>query len=118
MTNRVARTLSAEFLSLKVRWLLMGAGALMLLDQFSNPFVIAAFAALVASNIVASIVCKRTEKYLGSGEVVMRTLRLIDGALVTGAQWIPSLRDEKLWLLGVPILLSEAIVSRSRANVW
>lgn len=118
MTNRIARTLSAEFLSLKVRWLLIASGAVMMIDKITSPFVLGALGLLAASNVVGSLLCKTQEQYQNTGQHVMRWLRLGDGCVVTAASSIPALAGDKLWLLGIPILLSEAFVSRSRSNVW
>lgn len=117
MTSRIARSLTAEGFSLKLRWLLIGVGALMMLDRLANPVTVAAFGLLVASNLAAHWFCRSRESYESFGSPLIRWLRIIDGALVTGASSLAGLRSENLWLLGVPILLSEAFVSRSRQNV-
>lgn len=117
MTSRTARSLSAEGLSLKVRWLLVGAGAFLLLERLGNPIVIASLAVLACSNLLLSRVCHSGELYEFRGRAVMRWVRLADGLIVTAASSFAFLRGDNLWLLGVPILLCEAFVSRSRAAV-
>ena len=111
------RSLSAEGLSLKLRWLLIAAGALMLLERLSNPYVIATLGALCASSVAAMYLCRNREIYDQRGKQMARWLRVADGVIVTGASSVPFLRNDNLWLLGIPILFSEALVSRSRVNV-
>jgi putative nucleotidyltransferase with HDIG domain len=117
MTNRITRALTAEGMSLKVRWLLIGVGAVMLLEQLGNPIVLAVLGLLAASNVYATKHCKTQESYQVYGKQLMGALRLVDAVIVTGVNALPLLRNDKLWLLGVPILLSEAFVSRERLRV-
>ena len=96
------------------RWMLiLGAGA-MLSDSLKLPLVLLAFAVVAASNLAFAAFQKMRSKNDPAVEMAGRGLRYFDGLLIAVASFLPTFAGEKLWLLAIPVVISEAMAFRSQ----
>ncbi len=107
---------SWESLGIWMRWALLGASAIMLAEKFQTTAGIAAFGLLAASNVFGMSVL-RARQDSSRGMPIGTLLRFGDGVFLTALSFVPELRNENLWLLGVPGLVFEALATRRMANV-
>jgi putative nucleotidyltransferase with HDIG domain len=116
MRMRVEAGYQAELLGLRIRWALIGAAAALIYEGIANPVAMALLGLLVISNLLAHKYCKTVADYEARGRRFAHGLRLADGIVYVAASAVfPALSD--LWLLVVPVILKEAIVSRDRQSI-
>lgn len=115
LSNEAAR--SAEALGIKIRWAVLISAALMVFDKLAHPAAIALVVAMAVCNLLVTRFSATQERYDAWGGRLSHIARVVDGLLVTGIAFVPAFSVEKLWLLAVPILVSEAITSRDRKRV-
>ena len=117
MKLRLEKQFAAENLCLKTRWLLIVACGVLLLDNITNPLVLAALVVLTLSNLVGIHFSSKLSTYEAKGKKYMAGIRVMDGVIVASAEILSGVRATGLYFLSIPILLSEAIVTRSRTRV-
>jgi putative nucleotidyltransferase with HDIG domain len=100
-----------------VRWALLLAGALLLLDHIQNPLVIGALVFLAATNLVGLKMVSSDTLYERVGRPLMVALRYLDAVVVAGISATSGFMGDKLWLLLVPMLIAHAVVMRNRNQV-
>jgi putative nucleotidyltransferase with HDIG domain len=104
---------TAELWAIKIRWVLIAAAALFMIPTLTSPLAIGALLAFAASNVAAHRLCSSIERYEQQGRRLMATLRAVDGLSVTLYGFFGPVRGDTTWLLAIPVLLSEALVTRS-----
>jgi len=109
---------TAELLGIKVRWALIASAAILLLEPLNNPLVSGVLALFAVTNVLAHRLCKSLASYELRGMALMQGLRCADAAVIVALGIaIPSLRSTNLWLLVVPTILTECLISREKRPV-
>lgn len=111
--RRVLETkLRAERLAAKVRWIVLPAGAMLVFPQASNAALVIGFVVLGLAALASSRWGLRPRAYESFGCKLTTCLRAAEAA---GAPLLcihPALRADNLWLLAIPAILAEPMVSR------
>lgn len=102
---------------LKLRALLLAASAAIFWNELQNPFVVGGIGFLGLLNVAAWHACSKPHRYSAYGSRLMWFVRLIDTAVSVGAACYGPLQGENVWLFAVPVIISEAVASRSREKV-
>jgi len=103
--------------AIHIRWAILAGMSLLTLDLLRDPLVLGALGLLAASNVVLLFVSKPRFKREELAAKLASALRFVDGLAVTGLGFLPAFQGEKLWLLGVPVLIGESMSSRSVLRV-
>lgn len=117
MFTRLEDRLRAEQLGIKIRWTLIGAAILLLLDVLGSTVVLTSLVAIIASNLIAKRFCVLLETYSEKGATLLGWIRFADLLLIGAASFSPIAHNSNLWLLAIPVIVTEALVSRSRRRV-
>jgi putative nucleotidyltransferase with HDIG domain len=104
---------TVEQWAIKIRWVLIVAAALFMIPALSSPIAIAALVGLVLSNVYAHRATSTVERYERQGKSLMAAMRSVDALVVTLYGFFGPIKGDNIWLLAVPVLLAEAIVTRS-----
>jgi putative nucleotidyltransferase with HDIG domain len=96
---------------------LIGAAALFLSNSLSNPFVAAVLAIYGASNAIAHWMARKSGELNDKVQLFAHFLRYMDGMGAIGAGFATAFHGENLWLLAIPVLISESMVSRNIQRV-
>jgi putative nucleotidyltransferase with HDIG domain len=108
---------NSELLGIKTRWALVAAAAALMLDKLGQTAVSGTLLAMLAANIFAHR-WANPKQYERNGALLLRVLRFVDGALASVADLLfAAVAGTNLWMLGVPVLIGEALVSRKKSNV-
>ncbi|MBI5705776.1 MAG: HD domain-containing protein [Armatimonadetes bacterium] len=102
--------------NLHIRWALLAGVLILTYDKLGNPFIGALTGMLFASNIGFAIYLRSSKGDLDGARLFAACLRIADGVGVTIFSLAPTLAGERLWLLGIPIILAEALSSRNRSS--
>ncbi len=113
MRRKTDKYYDADELGLKIRWALIGALLVLLSDRLSSPSVLAAVGMLAVSNGLSWAIWRSRKFYEGAGRNLIVGLRLFDGIVVSAASFAPSLSSDNIWLLGLPLILTEGLFTRS-----
>lgn len=117
MNVRLESIRAAELYALKVRWALIAAAGLLLGERILDPAVLALLLFLVGGNLYALSMAKDVSTFEARGARVTAGLRVMDALLVTGSSSLfPATHN--LWALTVPILVAQAIATRSSGKVF
>lgn len=107
----------SEMLGTKIRWAVIAAAAIMLFDLIGSLPLQISLGALALFNLGLVKVVANRDRFERFGRQVGWAARIVDGVVLTGMGFLPPFGAEKLWLLTVPVLVSEALVSRNKRNV-
>ena len=117
MSKNFQQQLAAEQMGIKIRWVLLAGVALIGFAKFSEVWFSCGFALLGVSNVVGWQACRKPAIYAKFGRHLMAILRLIDIVTLTSLSFIGPFQDDNLWLLTIPAILSEGLISRSLVPV-
>ncbi len=117
MSKNSQQQLAAEQIGLKIRWVLLAGIAIIGFPKFSEAWFSCGFALLGISNIVGWQACGRPAVYAKFGRHLMAALRLLDVLALTSLSFVGPFQGENLWLLTIPAILSEGLISRTMAPV-
>src|SRR4051812_26913755 len=113
MRINAQQQMSSEHLGLKIRCVLLIGVAFIGSSKFGEAWFASGFGILAASVVLGWHVCSEPNLYLKFGQKFMTAMRLLDViALTTLSFEGPFLRDN-LWLLTIPAILSEGLISRN-----
>ncbi|MCH8274199.1 MAG: HD domain-containing protein [Armatimonadetes bacterium] len=118
MSTRLASLMAAERLGLKIRGTLVGAAVFLLWEIISEPVVAITLGAFAASVLVAYRLCADPKVYERFGRRYSEGMRFVDGFVVVGLGFSAFGQVGNLWPLGIPILISQGIITRSRERVY
>ena len=104
-------------LGTQIRWAVLASAAVMAFDKFGQSETLVMLALMALTNLVVMRFSVTSEKVESHGRKVGTFARIVDGALLTGIGFFPAFAAEKLWLLTIPVLVSETLVSRNRKSV-
>lgn len=71
----------------------------------------------LAANLYGFRYLKNASTFTDRGQAYLEWLRVVDGIGVTLLGFSPTLRSDNVWLLGIPVLVCEAMGSRDRRRV-
>jgi putative nucleotidyltransferase with HDIG domain len=117
MRNFADQQRATELLGLKIRLALLAGLAITGLSSFDQAWFAAGFSLLAISNFVAWRLCRDNERYNKIGRIFTSVLRLVDVAAISSLSFIGPFSSDKLWLLAIPPILSEGLVSRNISGV-
>lgn len=102
---------------IQIRWAIIFGAALMTFDLWKNPLIAGAIGLFALSNIGLLLYLKAKA---ADEETVANTVgyvRFFDGIAVISLGFLPALHNERIWLLGIPVLIVEAMSNRNRPRV-
>ncbi len=118
MKVRTETRRAAEAIGIQLRWAVIAAGALLMVDHLSAMVSVAVVSVWVISNLVAHKLCREDSLFERRGRPLMEAIRLIDGLAISGASFFKPFAYANMWLLGIPILIGEGLVTRDRNRVF
>lgn len=117
MNHSTDTALVSEALGIRIRWAVLAAAGIMVFDQIGAPVVQLALGFLALVNLGMMKLGSNKEHFAKVGRNAGWIARVLDGVVLTGIGFMPPFDAEKLWLLTVPVLVGEALVSRNKRNV-
>lgn len=108
---------ATEMLGLKIRLALLAGLAITGISTFDRAWFAVGFALLAVSNFVAWRLCVTPDRYHKVGRSLCAVLRLVDVAAISSLSFIGPFSGDKVWLLAIPPILSEGLVSKNLAGV-
>jgi len=117
MRKHAHQQLSAEHMGLKIRCVLLAGVALIGFSRFSDAWFTLGFAALAATIALGWHLCSKPALYQKFGCHFMTAMRLIDVVALTALSFDGPFQGDNLWLLTIPAILSEGLISRNVRNV-
>lgn len=109
--------LASEALGIRIRWAVLAAAGIMVFDQIGAPVFEVALGVMAMANLALLKLVAKKEWFAKFGRKAGWIARIADGAILTGIGFLPPFGAEKLWLLTVPVLVGEALISRNKRNV-
>jgi putative nucleotidyltransferase with HDIG domain len=103
---------AAEAIGLKIRWVLLVGVALLGISHFGEAWFAAGFGLLAVSNLIGWHLCSKADVYQKVGGRFMTLMRLVDVAALTYLSFDGPFQGDNLWLLTIPAILSEGLISR------
>lgn len=112
MRKNAQQQYAAEVMGLKIRWVLLAGVALIGLSRFGEAWFAGGFGLLAISNVVGWQLCSSTTLYTKFGRRFMSLMRLLDIIALTALSFDGPFQGDNLWLLTIPAILSEGLISR------
>ena len=112
MRKSAQQQFAAESMGLKIRWVLLVGVALIGASRFSEAWFAAGFGLLAISNIIGWQLCSNQKLYSKLGRHFMAGMRILDVVSLTGLSFYGPFQGDNLWLLTIPGILSEGLISR------
>jgi len=102
----------AEIRNLRIRWLLLfGFLFLGFISGMQSvdwlPLIV-----MVLTGVAAELTCRNSQVYDKVGARVVTVTRVLDCAISVGLNFLPTFRNDNLWLATVPLLMLEATTRR------
>lgn len=104
--------------AIQMRWAIIVGAALLMSDMFRSPLALTGLTFWAATNVALVLMLNLRSAKEEQTSRLAQALRFADGLAITGLGFVGGLHDQRLWLLGVPVLLSDAMASRGRVRVF
>ncbi|MEA2554354.1 MAG: hypothetical protein QOJ65_2530 [Fimbriimonadaceae bacterium] len=117
MRKQAQQQQAAERMGLKIRWVLLAGMALIGFARLSDVWFSAGLALVAVSNIVGWHLCSKATTYAKFGRPYMSLFRLVDVVALCVLSFDGPFKGDNLWLLTIPAILSEGLISRSKIGV-
>jgi len=117
MTKNAQQQYAAESMGVKIRWVLLAGVALFGFAHFAEAWFAFGFGLLTVSNIVGWRLCSKPKLYFKFGRQFMSVMRLCDVVALTALSFVGPFHGDNLWLLTIPAMLSEGLISRDSRPV-
>jgi putative nucleotidyltransferase with HDIG domain len=117
MRRNIDAQWAADKRALKVRAALLAAASLILWRELDSLAVLATLVVLGILNVACWRAISQAERYARTGRRLMMGARFLDVFVSVGATFAGPLQGENVWLFAVPVILTEALVTRSRVHM-
>lgn len=117
MNARVEQRYAAEKLCIRLRWLLLLAAGILVFEHLTNPLVGSLFGLFALIGVYGHHSTSKLARYTKSGARYSHFVRFVDVLGVALLGVCLDVDPGRLAVLGTPIILCEAYVSRSRSRV-
>lgn len=117
MNARVEQRYAAERLCIRLRWILILAAGILVFEHLTNPLVGSLFGLFILTSVYGMHATSRLGRYSKTGARYSQVARAIDVLGVAALGLGLGVDPGRLAVLGVPLVVCEAFVSRNRVRV-
>ncbi len=117
MNSRFDSRYAAESYALKIRWVLIIAASVLMGNLLQDPLTLAVVVGMAGTNFWGHRLLANRATFELRTHRIFGWIRTIDGLIVSLTSFSAALASTNLWALCIPILLCQALVTRSLKQV-
>lgn len=117
MRKNLQQQMASESIGVKIRWVLLLGVGLIGMQRIGEAWFALGLGLLAVSNLLGWQLCSNQNLYLKFGRHFMSAMRVLDVVALTALSFDGPFQADNLWLLTIPSILSEGLISRDARPV-